>query len=79
MDEGELCAEGFNLGAQFGDVVDGFAAEGTAEVAEKNEEDRALTGEIGNGLASLRFVILQKRGVNIIGGHFRLAFPHWGR
>jgi hypothetical protein len=79
MNENELCAEGFDLGTQFGDVVNGFAAEGTAEVAENNEEDGALTGEVGNGLASLRFVILQKRGINIVGRHFRLAFPDFGR
>jgi hypothetical protein len=77
--EGELRAEGFNLRAQLGDVVDGFAAESAAEVAEKNEEDGELTGKIGNGLASLRFVIFEKRGINSVGWHLRLAFPDFGR
>jgi hypothetical protein len=79
MNESEFCAECFDLRARLGDVVDGFAAEGAAEVAEKNEEGGALVGEICNGLASLRFVILQKREINFVRGHFRQAFSDFER
>ena len=38
--ESKLRAQSFDLRPQFADVVDGFAAEGAAKVAQENEEHR---------------------------------------
>lgn len=55
----------FDGGALFGELGDGFTAEGAAKVAKEYQEQRALRGEGRERLAGLRGVAAQERGVDL--------------
>lgn len=72
MDKAELSAAGLDLGAKFFELEDGFAAKGTAKVAEENEQHGSLGRERRDRRAVLRGVGVEEFGLQGgEGGHAR--------
>jgi hypothetical protein len=67
MHEGQPSAMGFELSAKFRELGDRLAAEGSAKVAQEDEQERMVERERVDGLAGIRTVRLQEFGGDVFG------------
>ncbi len=67
MDEGQAGAFGFEFSAKFGELGDRLATEGSAKVAQEDEQERMVEGERVDGFARVRTVRFEESRGDVFG------------